>query len=591
MNSLSILRARDLLASVKNGAASAAYSVGRSLIWQPRATSLQLLLTVFASATPALQVYCVVRLTTSAVDGSPNEVMLWLLLTALVVGGGRAITDASLSVGQIVSHLLRPHYYSELNTKLAGLPASDHARSDVTTQARAAREAIGEHVIHQSDAAINSLKALLAMGLLFASLWTLNPWTAVCVVLAILPTLVAFSLVSRMEANVWPRLAEEKKHAEYLQDQLVYQRTATELGTFGTAGRVAKMAGGRLHRHAHLFRSMMTRSTALICTAGLAASAFLAAALFAVTMSGSAQQGAAAAGVVGVISGMAATADAGFTIGMLMAAAPAVNSYRGFVDRARARWGDQTITRDVYEISVRGLTVSYPGTQAPVMREASLDARRGEVIALVGANGAGKTTLVNAILGLLEPDDGVVRIDGHLASEMNLPARLGHFGLLTQEFGRYELTVRESLLLGTPVLGHSDQELWAALRAARADGFVGDIGGLDAQLGQQFDGVGVSGGQWQRLALARIHLRGAGIWLLDEPTSAIDAEAEAQIFTELEGSRADRITILVSHRAWTLRGVDRIYVLDEGHIVQQGTFDELVTEEGRFAELFASQTG
>jgi ATP-binding cassette, subfamily B, bacterial len=99
----------------------------------------------------------------------------------------------------------------------------------------------------------------------------------------------------------------------------------------------------------------------------------------------------------------------------------------------------------------------------------------------------------------------------------------------------------------------------------------------------------LSSGQWQRLALARIYLRGAGIWVLDEPTSAIDAEAEQEIFTELQRGKADRITIVVSHRAWTLKGIDRIYVIDQGRVVQMGDYEELLHQPGRFAEIFAEQ--
>ena len=208
----------------------------------------------------------------------------------------------------------------------------------------------------------------------------------------------------------------------------------------------------------------------------------------------------------------------------------------------------------------------------------------------MGVNGAGKTTAVNALLGVVDLDAGRVEIDGTDASTLPAHRRLGCFGLLTQEFGRYELTVRDTVRLGTPD-EVTDEAVWAALDAAR----VGDVvralpAELDTQLGPQLDGVGLSGGQWQRLALARVHLRGAGVWVLDEPTSAIDAEAEQEVFAELLGSRADRVTIVVSHRAWTLRDMDHIYVFDEGRVVEQGRYEELLAEGGRFAQIFAAQT-
>lgn len=130
----------------------------------------------------------------------------------------------------------------------------------------------------------------------------------------------------------------------------------------------------------------------------------------------------------------------------------------------------------------------------------------------------------------------------------------------------------------------------ASARLRHAGDFVRRLkDGLDTQLGSQFGGVGLSGGQWQRLALARIYLRDAPIWILDEPTSAIDAEAEQQIFAELQRTRSDRITIVVSHRAWTLKGMDHIYVLDQGRIVEHGTYEQLITQQRRFSQIFAEQ--
>ena len=143
------------------------------------------------------------------------------------------------------------------------------------------------------------------------------------------------------------------------------------------------------------------------------------------------------------------------------------------------------------------------------------------------------------------------------------PAR---FGLLVQEFGRFVFTLRDTVALGSPAAAPDHQ-----VRRALGGTFAAELP-LDTQLGQQWGGSGISGGQWQRLALARILLRNAGVWILDEPTSAIDAEAEREIFAELRRTKDTRITIVVSHRAWTLRAMDRIYVIDDGSVVQCGTY-------------------
>lgn len=151
--------------------------------------------------------------------------------------------------------------------------------------------------------------------------------------------------------------------------------------------------------------------------------------------------------------------------------------------------------------------------------------------------------------------------------------------------------MRDAVRLGSPREDVTDDEVWAALRSAHAAQMVEAMpGGLDQQLGEQWGGVGISGGQWQRLALARIYLRDSPIWILDEPTSAIDAEAEQEVFHELQRTKQGRITVVVSHRAWTLKDMDRIYVFDDGRIVEQGRYEELLALQGRFAEIFAEQS-
>jgi ATP-binding cassette subfamily B protein len=377
-----------------------------------------------------------------------------------------------------------------------------------------------------------------------------------------------------------------RRRASYLIEQLVSSRTATELATLGTSHQVAALAD-RSFAEATSLRDVMVRAVgrgevlAMIVTTGLLGAALVQI----VADSGGAGV---AAGVLGVISGTAATRTGGFAFGSIVMAAPKVQRYRAFVARA----GDlatQHVTHRVERVELDDVHVTYPGADHRALAGVSVRARLGEIIALVGVNGAGKTTAVNALLGTVDLDSGSVTIDDADASALPLERRLGCFGLLTQEYGRYELSVRDTVRLGTPE-PVSDDQVWAALDAAR----VGDVvrampHGLDTQLGTQFDGVGLSGGQWQRLALARVHLRDAAVWVLDEPTSAIDAEAEQQIFAELQRQKATRIIIVVSHRAWTLKDMDHVYVFDHGRVVEEGRYSDLLAAGGRFAEIFAEQ--
>lgn len=297
-----------------------------------------------------------------------------------------------------------------------------------------------------------------------------------------------------------------------------------------------------------------------------------------------------AAGIIGVLAGLEAILYAGSSLGQVLTQAQTVGVYRS-VTTAAAHARPRAIENpaSLTQISLEDVSFTYPGVSRAALQHVSLTARRGEMIALVGANGAGKTTAINLLLGILDPSEGTVKTQADYITHLTPPHPhlVGH---LTQEFGRYEFTVRDALRLGRADGVASDEEMWEALRAARAREFVDALpGGLDCQLGEQFGGPNLSGGQWQRLALARIYLRGAPVWILDEPTSAIDAEAEQDIFHQLGAEREKRITIVVSHRAWTLKDMDRIYVFDDGQVIEEGTFSELLAHGGRFSTLFRQQ--
>jgi ATP-binding cassette subfamily B protein len=301
---------------------------------------------------------------------------------------------------------------------------------------------------------------------------------------------------------------------------------------------------------------------------------------------------AAVAAVYGVFGAVNAVVQGGSQISTLVQYAPTVDALVGFLDRPLATssapddWGDT----DIHDVELRQVSVSYPGNDRFAVRGASLRVARGEMIAIVGRNGAGKTTLLNALLGLVPIASGEVLANGRPVRPAAQDWWLRGFGSMAQDYGKYEVTVEESVRLGRAA-DADPMAIDAALRAARAADFVGDLRDRErTQLGEVWGGSGLSGGQWQRLALARVYLRGANVWILDEPSSAIDAETEVELFDELRRTSGARATIIVSHRAWTLRRMDRIYVMEQGRIVEQGGFEELVQQDGSFARLFREQT-
>ncbi|GAA1553222.1 hypothetical protein GCM10009804_07720 [Kribbella hippodromi] len=502
----------------------------------------------------------------------------------VVVGAMYPLTQVSNGIGQRLMLRLRLQLRVELAYAAARLSPGRLAEPEVVADLEASQAATHP----MSDLAgkpVQVLSAAVTSVVLCVTIASINLLSGILVLTALVPTVLAFTLISRMEARGWPKVGAYERAAAYATEQLIQQRPGTELAVLGSAWKVAALIADSRSRATRVLDRMIRTALNFELAAALVTVMLFGAALVAL-VTGGANGGAAAAAVAGTITGLNAIRQCGYAFGSIVTATPQAMIYRRFISSVPAG-ASQTVVPLVESVALENVTFQYPGAAGPTLRDVSIVARRGEMVALVGVNGAGKSTAINLLVGTLKPDGGRVLINSHMcrdAATMTETERLGHFGLLVQEFGRFEFTLRDTVSLGTPATAPDD-----AVRRALAGTFAADLP-LDTRLGQQWGGTGISGGQWQRLALARIRLRAAGVWILDEPTSAIDAEAEREIFAELRQTSADRITIVVSHRAWTLREMDRIYVIDAGAVVQQGTYAELMSQPtGRFAQLFAAQ--
>jgi len=239
-----------------------------------------------------------------------------------------------------------------------------------------------------------------------------------------------------------------------------------------------------------------------------------------------------------------------------------------------------------------GVTFTYPGAAAPAISDVSLSLRPGERLALVGHNGSGKTTLVKLLTGLYNPDSGRILLDGLDLQQWDRRALQDRIGVIFQDFVKYQFTVGENIGVGD-VRYVEDEDRWAAAaERGMARPFVSDLpAGYHTQLGRWFrDGQELSVGQWQKIALSRAFMRSdADILVLDEPTAAMDAEAESQVFDRVRELTEDQMAILISHRFSTVRMADRIVVLAAGAIVEDGSHAVLMALDGRYAHLFRLQ--
>ncbi|MDW6063357.1 ABC transporter ATP-binding protein [Streptomyces sp. FXJ1.4098] len=240
-------------------------------------------------------------------------------------------------------------------------------------------------------------------------------------------------------------------------------------------------------------------------------------------------------------------------------------------------------------VRAESVTYRYPESDAPALDEVSVEVRRGEVLALVGENGSGKTTLSKLLTGLYLPTGGAVTWDDAETGDLDPNALWRHTAVVPQDYAHWPLSARENITLGQPH-GGDEAVREAAVHSGAHEVLDGLRSGLDTLLARQWwGGVELSGGQWQRIALARAFHRPAGLLVMDEPTSALDARAEHRIFAGLRRLAQDRAVVLVTHRLANVAVADRIVVLDRGRVIQQGTFGELVHSPGLFRELWALQ--
>jgi ATP-binding cassette subfamily B protein len=254
----------------------------------------------------------------------------------------------------------------------------------------------------------------------------------------------------------------------------------------------------------------------------------------------------------------------------------------------RVRLSPQAIRRG---FELRNVSFTYAGAGAPSLRNVCLSIHPEETIALVGENGAGKSTLVKLLMGLYEPTEGVVLLDGVDLREYD-PANLRRmFSTVFQDFVRYDMSLRENIGIGDVAATTDLRQIEFATMKADARPVVNRLPhGYDQMLGRRFEsGVELSGGEWQKVALARASMREAQVLILDEPTASLDARAEHAIFKRFSELTAGKIAVLISHRMATVRMANRILVLEKGRLTEQGSHQELLRRDGEYATLFRMQ--
>jgi len=436
--------------------------------------------------------------------------------------------------------------------------------------------------------------AVAATGIVIA-LAALQPLLLPLVLLGFIPLWFVSTRNSRDLYQFTRAMTPNDRQRDYLRLLLTRRDTAKEVRAFDTAGflrrRYDRLYDERIVELRTLARRRTKRSLvgALTSAAMTALTVGVLALLF---VSGRMPIAAAGAAIFGLYQLSTRLRGLHSSSSALYEATLFVNDYNSFLQlEPPIAEQKQVAPQSFRELAVENVTFTYPESARPALDGVSLQIGAGEIVALVGENGSGKTTLAKILAGLYPPVSGRVLWDGVDLADVQLDELRKSIALVFQDFEPYLLPARENIGLGRHERIDDLDGIVAAARRAGADPFIAALpDGYDAMLGREFSGgYDLSIGQWQRVALARAFFRDAPFVILDEPTASLDARAESRLFDRMRELLAGRSVLLISHRFSSVRAADRIYVLDHGKLIEEGSHEQLMEAQGRYAELFGLQ--
>jgi ATP-binding cassette subfamily B protein len=579
---------------------------GLRLVWETHRglTAALAALTLATGLLPAavawvgkLVVDGVIRAAQSGTEGDRDRVILWVLveggLVMLLAGAQRGIATCQALFKTLLAHRI----HAAIIAKSIELPLSLFEDPEVHNRMAQARQEASSRPLGLVMNGFGLLRHGISLASYAALLVQFSGWAVLIVAVAGIPAFLVEARYSRKSFQ-WARTrTPELRESTYLETLLTREDAAKEIQVFRLGPRL-------LERFHALFRRIYRRDRELQLRRGawgFVLSAVASAALYAayVWIALEAADGRITIGQMVMYFVLLKQAQAAISggltsLGLLYEDNLYLSNLYEFLEmQVPAPSGEADAGPDPADgLRFEGVGFTYPGTDRPVLHDVDLHLPRGRKLGLVGENGSGKTTLVKLLMRLYEPTEGRIRFEGRDLREWSPDALRRRIAVIFQDFVRYKFTAGENIGAGDADR-FEDEDRWVeAARQGLAHEFVSKLpDGYRTRLGRSFKGGHeLSGGQWQKIALSRAYMRDApDLVVLDEPTAALDAQAEAAVFEHVRDTMAGGTVILISHRLGAVRSVDEILVLSGGRIIERGDHETLMARRGRYASMFEMQ--
>jgi ATP-binding cassette subfamily B protein len=567
----------------------------------PWPTTCILLSLLWVSANTAFGLRLTQAITDSAVQAAMTHRGFWLGPVKWI-----ALSFTLGAINQIIQNTRQwLQFYAEKRTRMgmqiqmmdmsSRVPLTAFESTEFHNRLQRAKQTISHAIIGSLLTATQVLQCVIQMVTVAAILVAFSWWLLGSLILVSLPGLISRIYFADRLQNVYMASAPQQRIANYFSSIIGNRELAKEIRLFGFGDHLISrwLDQMRLVASKRIDVTKQSGQVNLLVQIGTSAFYIVCVAVTAViTLKGALSIGLFTALMYAVQQFQSALDSLFSQIGIFWTQVKSMQDVYSLLDEyCTAKQRGASVPQPPLTVEFRRVSFRYPGSQADSLKELSFTIRPGERIALVGENGAGKSTLTKLLLGLYEPTEGTILVNGIALSAIDSEAWYKQATAVFQDFAKFQLRFRENIGFGHVEDINLDDRLYgAASKVDISDRIYEAEGGLDAQLGNQFsNGIDLSGGQWQRLAAARSHMRSNCITVLDEPTAALDAKAEAKMYEQFLSLAANCTSVFVSHRIGLARLADRIFVLAGGSLIEEGTHEELLERDGQYAAFFQTQ--